>query len=102
MIFLVPLLKFLRSYFSGRRLKPRAQSRLKNQAELLKIRGAIRIGVWNFVLPFWNNKDLPVRSHEKEEEVRKRNQQHVTKDFRISGPHGRGFCNGNQGSCPDA
>ncbi len=57
---------------------------IKNEAELLKILGNIRIGIWNFVLPFWNNKDLLVHARKKEEQVRKRNPQHVTKDFRIS------------------
>jgi len=64
---------------------------IKNEAELLKILGNIRIGIWNFVLPFWNNKDLLVHARKKEEDVRKRNPQHVTKDFRISVVTGEDF-----------
>lgn len=57
---------------------------LKKEAELLKILGDIRIGIWNFVLPFWNNKDLLKHARKKQEDVRKRNAQHVKADFRIS------------------
>jgi len=57
---------------------------IKNEAELLKILGDIRIGIWNFVLPFWNNKELLIHANKKAEEVRRRGPQHVTKDFRIS------------------
>jgi hypothetical protein len=64
---------------------------IKNEAELLKILGKIRIGIWNFVIPFWNNKDLLVHARKKEEEVRKRNPQHVTNDFRISVITGEDF-----------
>src|ERR1019366_10394924 len=61
------------------------------EAELLKILGSIRIGIWNFVIPFWNNKDLLVHARKKEEEVRKFNPQHVTKDFRIAVITGEDF-----------
>src|ERR1017187_6797654 len=57
---------------------------LKKEAELLKILGDIRIGIWNFVLPFWNDKDLLKHARKKELEVRQRNPQHVTRDFRIA------------------
>jgi hypothetical protein len=64
---------------------------IKNEAELLKILGDIRIGIWNFVVPFWSNKDLLVHARKKEGEVRKRNPQHVTTDFRISVLTGEDF-----------
>jgi len=57
---------------------------LKKEPELLKILGDIRLGIWNFVLPFWNNKDLLKHARKKEQEVRQRNPQHVTRDFRIA------------------
>jgi len=50
----------------------------------LKILGKIRIGIWNFVLPFWNNKELLIHANKKAEEVRRRDPRHVTKDFRIA------------------
>ena len=57
---------------------------LKKEAELLKILGDIRIAIWNFALPFWNDKDLLKHARKKEMEVRQHNPQHVTKDFRIA------------------
>jgi hypothetical protein len=57
---------------------------LKKESELLKILGDIRIGIWNLVLPFWNNKDLLMHARKKEQEVRQRKPQHVTEDFRIA------------------
>jgi hypothetical protein len=57
---------------------------LKKESELLKILGDIRIGIWNLVLPFWNNKDLLKHARKKEQEVRQRSPQHVTNDFRIA------------------
>ena len=57
---------------------------LRKEAELLEIMGDIRIGIWNFVLPFWNNKDLLSHARKKQEEVRKKSAKHVTPDFRIS------------------
>lgn len=57
---------------------------LKREAELRKILGDIRIGIWNFVLPFWNDKELLAHARKKQEEVRKRAQKHIKSDFRIS------------------
>ena len=57
---------------------------MKNESGLLKILGDIRIRIWNFVLPFWNNKELLIHANRKAEDVRKRDPQHVAKDFRIS------------------
>ena len=55
----------------------------RKEAELLKILGDIRIGIWNFVLPFWNNKDLLKHARKKEGRGTETKPQH-TKDFRIS------------------
>src|SRR5260370_486660 len=57
---------------------------VKKEAELLTILGDIRIGIWNFVLPFWNDKDLLKHARKKEAEVRLFSLQHTTKDFRIA------------------
>jgi hypothetical protein len=57
---------------------------LRKETELLKILGDIRIGIWNFVLPFWNDKELLKHARKKESEVRKRSPKHTTKDFRIA------------------
>ncbi len=57
---------------------------LRNEKELLKILGAVRIGIWNFVLPFWNNKDLLKHARKKESEVRAKKPKHTRADFRIS------------------
>ena len=64
---------------------------IKKEVELLKVLGDIRIGIWSFALPFWNNKDLLVHARKKEAEVWKRNLQHVMKDFRISVITGEDF-----------
>jgi hypothetical protein len=57
---------------------------LRKEAELMAIMGDIRICIWNFVLPFWNDKDLLKHARKKEDEVRKKGPKHVTPDFRIS------------------
>src|SRR2546429_8331940 len=57
---------------------------LKKEAELMKIMGDIRVGIWNFVLPFWNNKDLLKHARKKQDEVRKKKPKHIKADFRIS------------------
>ena len=57
---------------------------LRKEADLLKILGDIRIGIWNFVLPFWNDKELLMHARKKQQEVRNRNLMHVKKDFRIT------------------
>jgi hypothetical protein len=57
---------------------------LKKEAELLNILGDIRIGIWNFVLPFWNDKELLKHARKKEMEVRSKDTKHTTKDFRIT------------------
>jgi hypothetical protein len=57
---------------------------VKKEAELLTILGDIRIGIWNFVLPFWNDKELLKHARKKEAEVRQFSLQHTTNDFRIA------------------
>jgi hypothetical protein len=57
---------------------------LRNETELLSILGDIRIGIWNFVLPFWNDKDLLKHARKKESEVRAKKPKHTKDDFRIA------------------
>lgn len=57
---------------------------ISKEAELLTILGDIKIAIWNFVLPYWSNKDLLKHAREKETEVRDRKLKHSTVDFRIS------------------
>jgi hypothetical protein len=57
---------------------------VKNEEEMLKILGEIRIGLWNFVLPFWNDKELLKHARKKETEVRGKKTKHLKEDFRIS------------------
>jgi hypothetical protein len=55
-----------------------------NEEELLTILGKIRIRLWNFVLPFWNDKELLKHARNKETEVRKKKKKHIKEDFQIS------------------
>ena len=57
---------------------------LKNEEELLTILGNVRIGIWNFVLPFWNDKELLKHARKKEMEVRAKTPKHIKGDFRIA------------------
>ena len=57
---------------------------IRNEAELLMILGSIRISIWNFVVPYWNNKDLLKHARGKETEIRNRRLKHAAKDFTIS------------------
>jgi hypothetical protein len=57
---------------------------LRNEAELLTMLGDIRIGIWNFVLPFWNDKELLKHARKKEAEVRNKRPKHTKEDFRIA------------------
>ena len=57
---------------------------INKEAELLAILGDIKIAIWNFVLPYWSNKDLLKHAREKQTEVRDRQLKHATQDFRIS------------------
>lgn len=57
---------------------------LRNEMELLTILGDVRIGIWNFVLPFWNDKALLKHARKKEAEVRAKKPRHTKDDFRIA------------------
>jgi hypothetical protein len=57
---------------------------IKNEGGLLRILGDIRIAIWNFVLPFWNDKELLTHARKKQAEVRDRRPKHVDANFRIA------------------
>jgi hypothetical protein len=57
---------------------------INKEAELLKILGDIKIGRWNFVLPFWSDKELLKHARKKEAEVWGRKLRHAAIDFRIA------------------
>ena len=57
---------------------------ISKEAELLTILGDIKIAIWNFVLPYWSNKDLLKHAREKQTGVRDRKLRQATQDFRIS------------------
>lgn len=57
---------------------------IANEKELVKILGAIKISLWNFVVPYWNNKDLLEHAKKKEATVRPLKLKHVGRDFRIA------------------
>ncbi len=57
---------------------------IKNEEELIKIFGSVRIGQWNLVVPYWNNKDLKKHANKKAEEVRNRGCNHTGSGFEAS------------------
>ena len=57
---------------------------IKNEEELCEILGAVRIGLWNLVVPYWSNKDLKKHATIKAMEVRKCKCKHADKNFEIS------------------
>lgn len=57
---------------------------IAKECELLKILGTIKVSLWNFVVPYWNNKDLLKHAREKEKEVLALGLQHVGSSFRIA------------------
>jgi hypothetical protein len=57
---------------------------IRNETDLLKILGTIRIATWNFVVPYWADKQLLVHAKDQEERVKKGNLRHVTNDFRVA------------------
>ena len=64
---------------------------IAKEAGLLNILGDIKIRIWNFVLPYWNDKELLKHARKKETAVRVRNLRHTTKDFRIAVITGKEF-----------
>lgn len=57
---------------------------ITNETDLLKILGTIRISIWNFVVPYWADKQLLVHAKDQEVRVKNRNLKHVGNDFRIA------------------
>ncbi|MFZ0662382.1 MAG: hypothetical protein WAM66_06785 [Acidobacteriaceae bacterium] len=57
---------------------------IKNENALLEILGGIRIGFWNFVVPYWTDKELLKHAATKTNEVRALKLKHADEDFRIS------------------
>jgi hypothetical protein len=57
---------------------------ITKEATLVAIFGDVKIGQWNLVVPFWNNKDLIKHANTKAAEVKKKSLGHVGDKFRIS------------------
>lgn len=57
---------------------------IAKEDELVQILGAVKISAWNFVVPYWNNKELLKHAKAKEETVRQRQLRHAGRDFRIA------------------
>ena len=57
---------------------------VKHEEELCEIFGSTRISQWNFVVPYWSNKDLKKHANEKAIEVRQKELKHAANKFAIS------------------
>src|SRR6266404_1254862 len=57
---------------------------VRNEELLGALLGAIKIRIWNFVVPYWNDKQLIEHANKKAGEVEKRQLSHVDHTFRIS------------------
>jgi hypothetical protein len=57
---------------------------LAKETEIIKILGSVKVAFWNFVVPYWNNKELLKHARIKGEYVRKQKSKHVASAFRIS------------------
>ncbi len=57
---------------------------IKNEDELLKLFGDVKIRQWNLVVPYWTNKDLKKHANKKASEVQKEHLKHAAKDFSVS------------------
>lgn len=57
---------------------------IANESELVKILGSIKIRIWNFVVPYYSNKELLKHAKVKDSLVRKANLSHATEDFTVS------------------
>jgi hypothetical protein len=57
---------------------------IANETELVKILGSVKIKIWNFVVPYYSNKDLIKHGKTKAALVRTLNLAHVDKDFTVS------------------
>jgi hypothetical protein len=54
------------------------------EAELVALFGDVKIGLWNLVVPYWNNKNLIKHANTKAAEIKKKCLKHVADAFRIS------------------
>jgi hypothetical protein len=57
---------------------------IEKERELTQILGTTRISIWNFVVPYWNNKELLKHAKTKEAMVRESRPAHAAEDFRIA------------------
>lgn len=57
---------------------------IANEAELVKLLGSVRIKLWNFVVPYYSNKDIIKHGKTKEVLVRNLNLAHADKEFTVS------------------
>ena len=57
---------------------------IKNKAPCEKLFGTIKIGHWNFVVPYWNDKELKKHANDKADLVRSKGLRHVGTNFLIS------------------
>lgn len=57
---------------------------IRNEDDLWSVFQPLRIRLWNFVVPYWNDKELIRHANKKAGEVEERKLKHVAKQFRIS------------------
>jgi hypothetical protein len=57
---------------------------ISNQTELVKILGPVKVKIWNFVVPYYSNKDLLKHAKIKDALVRASKLAHADKDFTVS------------------
>jgi hypothetical protein len=57
---------------------------IRNETGLALLFGALRICIWNLVVPYWNNKELIEHANDKAAVVEKLKLQHVATTFHIS------------------
>jgi hypothetical protein len=57
---------------------------IRNESSLVRLFGAVKISIWNFVVPYWSNKELVEHASKKAAEVGKLSLTHVATSFRIS------------------
>jgi hypothetical protein len=57
---------------------------ITNETELVKLLGSVRIKIWNFMVPYYSNKDIIKHAKIKEALVRASKLAHADKDFTVS------------------
>jgi len=57
---------------------------ISNETELVKMLGSVKIKIWNFVVPYYSNKEILKHAKVKEALIRKANLTHATNDFTVS------------------